>query len=192
MAQRKLAIMLHGLVKLGYINCNKAEAKDKLCLQLKPKLSAPLVYYPSLPRLNSDQNDFVSIEIKTSDFRKILQQILGYMPDVKQVEEKEFTMILENLRNTEKYEKPWLIQFVNDFQQNQDLELRKLPNMFAQSNTVFDLQKKLRLFFINFKFKQSTILVELIAQSWQTRPYARSFKLLNTQRLSYTNQLVRY
>lgn len=89
LVQRKLAIMLHGLVRVGHINCNKVEAREKLCPVLKPKLSAPIVYYNYLPKLEANLN-INSVDINTNDYKKIAQLILSFLPDVKQLDDAEF------------------------------------------------------------------------------------------------------
>lgn len=82
LVQRKLAIMLHGLVKVGHVNCNKKEAKEKICTKLKPKMSAPIAFYSRLPDLKDDSVEEEGQTIKTSDYKKIVEAVLGFLPGV--------------------------------------------------------------------------------------------------------------
>ncbi|CAF0707832.1 unnamed protein product, partial [Brachionus calyciflorus] len=132
MTLRKLAIMSHGLVNVAHIDCVKQENKD-LCSNLKPKLSEPIVFYNSLPNLDT-QTQANSIPITITNYKKIFEQILTLLPDNKILEETDLKEILENLRNKDKNEKPWLMQFVENYDKNKDLEFKKLPNLLGDSS----------------------------------------------------------
>jgi hypothetical protein len=131
---RKIAIMLHGLVKVATINCNKKEARENLCPLLKPKLSAPCIFYPnSLPNITRQEDPMKSekkYEIVTSQYKLIVEAVLSYLPDLSQIkDEAEFEIIMQILRDRSKSERPWLIQFIDGFTTQQDLELKKLPSL---------------------------------------------------------------
>lgn len=88
--QHKLAIMLHGLVKVAYIDCNKNDAELNLCPKLKPKWSAPIALYSRLPDLNADNVTIDSIDIIASDYKNIAQKVLSHLPDVHVLSEDRF------------------------------------------------------------------------------------------------------
>ena len=90
LVQRKLAIMLHGLVKVAYIDCNKNDAELNLCNKLKPKWSAPIVLYTKLPDLNAENLTIESIDILASDYKNIVQKVLSHLPDVNVLSEENF------------------------------------------------------------------------------------------------------
>lgn len=91
LVQRKLAIMLHGLVKVAHIDCNKKEADETICSKLKPKWSAPILMYNRLPELTDIGNQSIDVfEIKSTDYKKIAQSVLGHLPDVTLLTEDRF------------------------------------------------------------------------------------------------------
>lgn len=91
LVQRKLAIMLHGLAKVAYIDCNKKDAETNICSKLKPKWSAPIVLYNRLPDLNGEnQTTAEPIQIISSDYKKIAQIVLSHLPDVQLLDEEHF------------------------------------------------------------------------------------------------------
>ena len=141
LVQRKLAIMLFGLARVGSVNCNRNEAKEKICPVLKPKRSSPIVFYSKLPDVAGNKNDEAESSIDkhdllTADYKKIVEKVLNLLPDVKELNQDEFKQALDNLRDQQKNEKPWLIQFVNDFKPGQDLELKKLPPILSKSKNI--------------------------------------------------------
>ena len=139
--QRKLAIMLFGLARVGSINCNRNEAKEKICSVLKPKRSSPILFYSKLPDISETRNaevefSIVKHDILTVDYKKIVEKVLNLLPDVRELNQDEFKNVLDDLRDKEKNVRPWLIQFVNDFQPGQDLELKKLPPILSKSKEI--------------------------------------------------------
>lgn len=93
--QRKLAIMLHGLAKVAHIDCNKNEAEKKICPSLKPRFSAPIVFYSSrLPNITDQSSSMLDsaspVEIHTSDYKAIVQVVLAHLPDVVLLDEDRF------------------------------------------------------------------------------------------------------
>ncbi len=143
---QKLAIMLHRLVRVGFVNCNRKEAREKLCPLLKPKVSNPIVFYSNtIPNISKESTDesYKSIEIVTSNHKLIVDAILSYLPESREINEEKLNLVLSNLRDKNKYEKPWLIQFVNNYEPGSDLELKKLPSLLQPSK--FSLQKKRNL-----------------------------------------------
>lgn len=86
MSIRKLAIMLHGLVNVANVDCT-SKTNDDLCTKLAPKPSAPILYYYSLPSLDTNQPK--SVFISFSDHNKIYQQVLTLLPDNNVLEENE-------------------------------------------------------------------------------------------------------
>lgn len=87
---RKLAIMLHGLVKVATIDCNKLNAQEAICSKLKPKLTAPIVYYSNLPNLDQESSSLAVNFVKTSEYKQIVQLVLSYLPDLTPLEEDKF------------------------------------------------------------------------------------------------------
>lgn len=135
---RKLAIMLHRLVRVASINCNKKTARENLCPRLKPNLATPVLFYSKgLPNisLSADDPSFTNIPITTSNYKLIVEAVLSYLPDIRELDESEFETVLANLREKSKQEKPWLIQFVNQeaTASQQDLDLKKLPALLKSS-----------------------------------------------------------
>jgi DnaJ homolog subfamily C member 10 len=118
--KKKLSIMLNKLVNVASIDCDSVN--DVKCKHLNPSRSNPIAFY-----LNIEENTNIKY-ITTTDYKQINQMVLTYLPDIEFLDEKRFSSILDNLKYRTGLEKPWLIQFVNDFQRNQDIELRKLPS----------------------------------------------------------------
>lgn len=84
MSLRKLAIMLNGLVHVANIDCTSS---TDICSKLKSNPSTPILFYFSLPDLNDDQQKSMSVSFSEHD--KIYQQVLGFLPDNSQLEEKD-------------------------------------------------------------------------------------------------------
>lgn len=136
--QRKLAIMLNGLVNVGSISCDRKEARERICSRLKPKRSSPLVFYDRLPNITkSDESDaeVKRKEVHSTDYKVIAQFIMSSLPDIRELNENEFKQILENLRDKSKEEKPLLVQFVFTYDTINDIELKKLPHLLAPSKS---------------------------------------------------------
>ncbi len=173
--QNKLAIMLHGLVKVASVNCVKEDAKE-LCGLLKPQRTSPIVYYSCLPNVFVNTNKSVYQEhLMTTDYKKMVELILSYLPKVKQLSLEEFKSVLAGLReenNAKPSVRPHLIQFLgesaqpNSFTTNLN-EYKRLPSLlgsgftFAQfdcalvANTEDDCRIKFKIFnyptFVLFK-----------------------------------------
>jgi hypothetical protein len=98
LVQRKLAIMLHGLVRVGSLNCQKKEARQHLCSRLRPKNAHPLMFYSTLPNITLDTGDASFTQqvgsqassVIASDYKQIVKFVLSLLPDVKNLEENEF------------------------------------------------------------------------------------------------------
>ena len=73
-----LAIMLHKLVKVASINCNKKDARENLYPLLKPKVVSPIVFYSNcLPNVSKESEDesLKRIEILTSNYKIIFESV---------------------------------------------------------------------------------------------------------------------
>lgn len=130
----KIAISLNGLVNVASIDCTKSNTQNEICSKLKPSRSSPILMYSSLPDIKSTVDDLIEKEAKrivTTDYKEILRSILLDLPEESLLSEENLNKILDNLKNPTKYEKTWLIQFVNDYKNDQDLELKKLPSLFG-------------------------------------------------------------
>ena len=139
LVMRKLAIMLHGLVRVATVNCNKKSARENLCPVLEPNAATPILFYtntlPNITRKNepADDESYKSVPIVTADYKLIVESILAYLPALRELDQAEFEAILASLRDREASERPWLIQFVQNYQADQDLELKKLPSLLKPS-----------------------------------------------------------
>lgn len=86
MSLRKLAIMLNNLVNVANIDCASHSSID-LCSKLKPNLSKPILFYSSLPNLETNQPE--PIPVSYAEHNKIYQQILTFLPDNTELNENE-------------------------------------------------------------------------------------------------------
>ena len=133
----KLAIILKGLVNVGTIDCNNPITKESICDSLRPKRAAPLQYFARLPDISQPEIDLRSETIQTSDYKQIAKTVLTYLPEIILLDGENFENILANLRNMYSNEKPWLIEFVNEYKPNQENELKKLPALLGLSKKNF-------------------------------------------------------
>ena len=124
---RKLSIMLNGLVNVGTINCNY---EKNLCSLLKPPSSN--IFYRQLPKvMNKESMSQVEhIKIESNSYKEIAQKLLAHLPDVNLLNGANFEDIKKSLAEEgDGNSKPWLIQFVLNYQENSDLDLKKIPGL---------------------------------------------------------------
>ncbi len=143
MIKLKLSIILDGLVNVASVECSNKNQKENLCKLLKVPRSSPLMFYDNLAVIQSQQEHESEQQIKsekilTSDYKQIVKLIYSYLPELNALSEENFNQILANLRDKNKQETPWLIQFVNN-DQNKDNELKKLPTLLGPSGFIFAL-----------------------------------------------------
>ena len=131
----KLAIILKGLVNVGTIDCNNPTTWESICVLLKPKRATPLQYFARLPDINQPEIELSSETIQTSDYKQIARIVLTYLPEINLLDGNTFDKILANLRNMNGNEKPWLIEFVNEYKPHQENELKKLPALLGSSKS---------------------------------------------------------
>ncbi len=95
MIKKKIAIILHGLVRVASIDCSIEDVKQNICDKLKPPRSSPLVFYSILPELDSTlkQEDLEVKAIQTADYKQISQLVLSYLPDIEILNDQKFKVI---------------------------------------------------------------------------------------------------
>ena len=125
---KKLSIMLNGLINVGTVNCNY---ETSLCSLLKPPSSN--VFYKELPKkLNKEMMMGIEhIKIESTLYKEIAQKLMAFLPDVNLLNGENF----ENVKNSlaDGTGKPWLIQFVLNYQENSDVDLKKINNLLNGS-----------------------------------------------------------
>jgi hypothetical protein len=128
MILKKLSIMLNGLINVGTINCNY---EKNLCSQiLKPPSSN--VFYKELPKKETKSEHVV---IESTLYKEIAQKLMTFLPDVNLLNGEDFENVQKSLADDTG--KPWLIQFVSNYQENSDVDLKKINNLLNSSLILF-------------------------------------------------------
>lgn len=128
---QKISITLDGLVNIGSIDCTKESSKE-ICSKLKPQRDNPILYYSQLPSLDENNDDLKVTPIQSSDYKEISKKILEDLPSESELSEEKFNDILANLKNPDKFEKTWLILFVDSgYKPGSNLDLKKLSVLFG-------------------------------------------------------------
>ncbi len=133
MSKLKLAIMLNKFVNVASVDCNGKVDTTELCNLLNAKPSVPIMYYYSLPEVDQPKDAAKMEPIMSADYKQIEKTVFHFLPEVKLLNEEELDQILLNLRNMDKREKPWFIEFVNGYQPNQENELKKMPILLGSN-----------------------------------------------------------
>lgn len=117
-SEMKLAAMLEGLVSVGSINCDKYSS---LCASLDVTDG---VYFYNDGGVKKGEKTHINSLIP----QEIAFEVLGMLPDVTLLDEKQFDKFRKELKKKEG--NPWIIHFVENDDRN--LELRKIPRLVEQ------------------------------------------------------------
>lgn len=119
-SEMKVAAMLEGLVNVGSINCDKYST---LCISLDVTDG---VYFYNLGEVQKGKET----RINSLTASEIAYEVLGMLPDVTLLNEKQFEKIRKQLKDKEG--NPWIVHFVDSDDRN--LELRKIPRLVELDN----------------------------------------------------------
>ncbi|CAF3957073.1 unnamed protein product [Rotaria magnacalcarata] len=119
----KLAVMLNNLVQVASVNCH---ADPHVCEQLKPQ--STILFYPTKDFPSNNGYSITSLNLKD-----IVSQILALLPNLSLITKDRFRELIKHLKESADT-KPWLIQFVDEINNDKDHELKKLPSMLNDYN----------------------------------------------------------
>uniref|UniRef100_A0A914C2D7 DnaJ homolog subfamily C member 10 n=1 Tax=Acrobeloides nanus TaxID=290746 RepID=A0A914C2D7_9BILA len=121
--RRKLAAMLDGLANIGTVKCPEVQ-RDLLCKKIR---NSGVAFFPT-GQINKEHE----YELSSLDPKEIYNEVLSIMPDIIEISQQQYQELLEQSENG--LEIPTIIRFIKESEssmdQNQERELKKLPNMF--------------------------------------------------------------